>query len=107
MSKIYAVARALAILLAIIAAFVTVPMAAPLLLILGAVSAIGNNAEQNGRVYVITIVLLVGAKSLEVIPTVGPYLASIFGGLGLALVGVSMMGIAMGVVARVKGDWMK
>jgi hypothetical protein len=103
--KLCAVARALAILLAIVAAFVTVPYIVAVLLVLGAISAITNTPEQNTRVFMITIVLLLGAKMLTELPTVGTYLSAIFGNLGTALVGASMVAIALGAYGRVRSDW--
>lgn len=105
MGKLYAAARALAVLLAIVAAFVTIPYVIPILLVLGALSAIANTPEQNTRVFVITIVLLLGAKALTGLPGVGTYLSAIFGNLGTALVGASMVAIALGAFARIKTDW--
>jgi hypothetical protein len=106
LSKICNAARALAVLLAVVAAFVTIPYVVPILLVLGAISAITNTPENNARVFVITIVLLLGAKSLGDIPAVGTWLSAIFGNLGTALVGASMMAIALGAYTRVKSDWM-
>lgn len=101
-----AVARGLAVILAVVGAFVTVPWAAVLLLALGFISAITNTPENNIRIFTITIVLLLGAKGLTVIPApVGDDLAAIFGNLGLALLGASIMAIVLGVYARIKGDW--
>ena len=71
MEKIYSASRALAVLLAIVAAFVAAPHIAVLLLVFGGVAAIGNNSEMNSRNYLIAIVLTVGAKALEVIPVAG------------------------------------
>ena len=105
MSKLFGAARALAVLLAIVAAFVTIPYVVPVLLILGAISAITNTADQNRTVFLITIVLLLGAKGLTDVPAIGTYLSSIFGNLGTALVGASMLAIAMGAFRRVKSDW--
>lgn len=105
MGKLYAVARGLAVLLAIVAAFVTVPYLVPILLVLGALSAIGNTPEQNTRIFMITIVLLLGAKALVDLPGVGTYLSAIFGNLGTALVGASMVAIALGAYSRIKSDW--
>ncbi len=105
MSKVCGVARALAILLAIVAGFVTVPYAVPALLILGAISAITNTQDQNRTVFLITIVLLAGAKGLTDLPMVGTYLSAMFGNLGTALVGASMLAIAIGAYRRVRSDW--
>lgn len=105
MGKLYAIARGLAVLLAIVAAFVTIPYAVPILLVLGALSAIANTPEQNTRIFVITIVLLLGAKALTDLPGVGTYLSAIFSNLGTALVGASMVAIALGAYSRIKSDW--
>lgn len=105
MDKICAVARGLAVLLAIVAAFVTIPYAVPILLVLGAISAITNTPDQNRTIFLITIVLLLGSKALTDLPTVGTYLSSILGNLGTALVGASMLAIAIGAFRRIKSDW--
>src|SRR5258708_141075 len=84
MNEICAAARALAVILAIVSAFVSVPLTAPLLLIFGGIAAIRNDSEKNTRNFIITIVLLLGAKTLEVLPVVGPHLAAIFTSLGIA-----------------------
>jgi hypothetical protein len=105
LSKVCAVARALAVLLAIAGAFVTVPYLAIALLLLGFISAITNTPENNTRIFLITIVLLLGAKTLAVIPTAGDSLATVFGNLGIALFGACVMAVVLGVYARVRSDW--
>jgi hypothetical protein len=105
MRKLYAVARALAVLVAIVAAFVTVPYAALVLLILGAVSGIGNNLETSSRVFLVAIVLSVGSKSLDAIPAVGQYLDTVFTGIGTAAIGASIVGVVMGLYTRSMADW--
>ena len=107
MDKLCALARAIAVLIAIIAAFVAIPQVAVILLVLGGISAITNSAEDNMRIYLVTVVLILGAKSLEVIPVAGAPLAAIFGNLATALIGVSMVAITLRVIARIKGDWVK
>ena len=107
MDKVCALARLIAVLLAIISPFVAIPQLAAILLVLGGISAITNTAEDNMRIYIVTVVLILGAKTLEALPTVGVPLATIFGNLGVALVGVSIVAISMRVVTRIKGDWIK
>ena len=58
MNELSAAARALSVILAIVSAFVSVPLTAPLLLIFGGFAAIKNNSEKNSRNFLITIVLL-------------------------------------------------
>lgn len=107
MYEICAAARAFAVILAIASAFVTVPLTAPLLLLFGGIAAIKNDSERNSRNFIITIVLLLGAKTLEVIPAVGPQLATIFGSLGIAFVGASIVAIVITLALRIKRDWVK
>jgi hypothetical protein len=107
LDKVCALARLVAVLLAIISPFVAIPQLAAILLVLGGIAAITNTAEDNMRSYVVTLVLILGAKTLEALPTVGAPLAVIFGNLGVALVGVSIVAISIRVVTRIKGDWIK
>lgn len=93
MTKVYAGARALAVVLAIVGAFVTVPQLSVILILLGAISVIGNQPEDNVRVYIVTAALLLGAKELSVVPAVGSYLATIFSGIGLAALGGTALGV--------------
>ena len=107
MTKISAVGRLLAVLLAIASAFISNPMIAPLLLILGGIAAIGNTPERNAKNYLITIVLILGANTLESMPIVGTYLATVFMSLGVAFVGASIIAIAITLEQRIVRDWMK
>ena len=107
MNEITAAARGLAVILAIVSAFVSVPLTAPLLLVFGAIAAIKNDSERNARNFLITLVLLLGAKTLEVLPAVGPYLAAIFTSLGIAFVGASIVAIVITLAYRLKRDWVK
>lgn len=107
MGKIYAAARALAVIVAIASAFVSIPNLAVLLLVLGGISAIGNDSEKNSRTYLIAIVLILGAKALEAIPVAGAALATIFASLGTAAVGASIVAITITLACRIKSDWTK
>jgi hypothetical protein len=107
MNEISAAARALAVILAIASAFVSAPLIIPLLLVFGGIAAIKNNSEKNSRNYLITIVLILGAKTLQAIPFIGQYLATIFGSLGIAFVGASIVAIVITLAYRIKRDWVK
>jgi hypothetical protein len=107
MNVITAAARALAIIFAIASPFISATIMAPLLLIFGGIAAIKNNSEKNSRNFLITIVLLLGAKMLEVFPVVGPYLATIFAALGIAFLGASIVAIVITLGYRLKRDWVK
>ena len=107
MNEMCAAARALAIILSIASAFISVPLTAPLLLFFGGVAAIKNDSEKNSRNYLITIVLLLGARTLEVIPAIGTHLATIFTSLGIAFVGASIVAVVITLAYRIKRDWVK
>lgn len=104
MAKLYPIVRIIAVLVAIAAAFVMIPQATAILLVLGAISGVGNSNDDNMRVFVITIVLAVAAKQLSAIPAVGDYLVTIFTGIGAATFGASASGIAMGLYRRTVGE---
>jgi hypothetical protein len=105
--KICALARLLAVLLAIVTGFIMVPMAAVVLLVLGGISAIDGNSEQNSRTYLIAIVLPLGAGALTAIPAAGTALATIFDSLGLATVGAAIVAITITFALRIKSDWLR
>ena len=107
MNEICAAARALAVILAIVSAFISVSLTAPLLFIFGGIAAIKNDSARNVRNFIITIVLILGAKTLQVLPVVGTYLATIFASLGIAFVGASMVAITITLALRLKRDWVK
>jgi cytochrome c biogenesis factor len=106
MNVIILAARSLAILLAIVSGFIFFPLMVPLLLALGGIAAINNNSEKNSRNYLITIVLILGAKTLQAIPFIGSYLATIFASLGIAFVGASIVAIVITLAYRMKRDWL-
>ena len=107
MEKISAVARLLAIVLAIASAFFTSPLTAPLLLILGGIAAIGNTPDRNAKNYLMAIVLVLGAPMLDAMPLTGSYLATIFMSLATAFVGASIVAITITLEERIRRDWMK
>lgn len=107
MSKVSAAARALAVVLAIASAFVSIPLLVPLLLLFGGIAAIGNTPEMNTKNYLMTMVLLLGANTLAVIPYVGNHLATVFESLGAAFVGASIVAITITLEYRITRDWLK
>jgi hypothetical protein len=107
MDRIYAAARALAVILAIASAFVSLPYVAALLLVLGGIAAIGNDPDKNFRIYLVAIVLRVGARDLGVIPVVGSHLVTIFTAIGIAFIGASIVAITITLACRIKSDWVK
>jgi uncharacterized iron-regulated membrane protein len=106
MNVIILAARSLAILLAIVSGFISFPLMVPLLLALGGIAAINNNSEKNSRNFLITIVLILGAKTLQAVPFIGSYLATIFASLGTAFLGASIVAIVITLAYRMKRDWL-
>jgi hypothetical protein len=104
LQKLYTISMLVAVILAIVTAFVSIPMAAAIMLILGGIGGLDNvNApDVRLRIYAATIVLLLGAKSLTAIPAVGEPLAAIFAGVGTVLVGASIVGITIAIVQLVR-----
>jgi hypothetical protein len=106
MNKICPAARACAIIVAIASAFVSAPLIAPLLLVFGGIAAIGNTSEKNTKNFLMAVVLILGAKSLETIPVAGPYLATMFASLGIAFFGASVVAIVITLGYRLHRDWL-
>ena len=107
MQKVSAIGRLLAVVLAIASAFVSSPIIVPLLLIFGGIAAIGNTPERNAKNYMMAIVLILGANTLQGFPYVGPSLATIFESLGAAFVGASIIAITITLEQRIVRDWVK
>ncbi|HXS05304.1 MAG TPA: hypothetical protein VN723_00835 [Rhizomicrobium sp.] len=107
MGMFSAVARLIGIAVAIVAAFVAIPMATTILLVTGGISILSYKPEDYVRVIVAALLLMVGAKALGDIPAVGMPLAAIFGNLGLFLVGSSVVAIAIRAYMVLKADWVK
>ena len=91
-----------AVALAVVGAFVTIPNVAAVLVVLGLV--IGFSIDGADHVRVIVSALALGALSgaLGSIPAVGSYLATIVGSIGVVTAGAAIMIILRNVYARFK-----
>ena len=108
MNKLYALARLLAVVVAVAAAFVTIPYVAAILLVLGAVAGVGIARDDRTRLYLVALLLIAASKLLEGIPApVGAYLATIFGGLGAAYLGASIVALTLSLLTSIREDWAK
>ena len=109
MEKIYTISTLLAVLLAIVSAFVSVPMSAAALLVLGGIGALNNSnhPDLRLRIYSAAILLILGAKSLTAIPVVGAPLAAIFSGIATAFIGASVVGITLAIIHLIKSNLSK
>lgn len=91
MEKVGGLATLLAVLLAIIAAFVAIPgvEAALIILILGIIGGIAADQDGAVRMFLAVLVLPVVGAALGSIPAIGEYLTAIFGNLAVAAAGVA------------------
>lgn len=105
MDKIYPGARLIAVLYAIVAAFVVLPQTSLVLLVVGGISGFGSASEDNQRILLTALALNVSAPLLESIPSIGAQLAAIFGGFGTAYAGAALVTIAVSLFGRVRSDW--
>ena len=107
LGKISGAARLLVLLAAIAGAFTTIPYLPVVLVVLGVIGGLDMGEDNRVRLVLGALLFTLTAKSFEVIPTVGVYLSSILGGLGLGYVGAATIVVLMGFMGRVKGDWVK
>ena len=92
----------LGLVLAIVGAFVAIPYAAAILLILGLVVGTNILADTHVRVMVSALVLTGLANLFEAIPGAGTYLASIFASIGVLAAGAAFTIIVRNLYARFK-----
>ena len=106
MDKICTISTLIAVILAIVCAFVSVPMSAAALLILGGIGALNttNKPDLRLRVYAAAIILVLGAKALMDIPVAGVPLAAIFSGVATAFIGASVVGITLAIVQTARAN---
>jgi hypothetical protein len=107
MNKVYAAARALALLLAIAAAFVAIPNlnVAAALVILGIITGIGASTDDGIRIMLAVLVLPAIGVALGNIPQIGEQLGAIATNLGLNIAGVGATLVVRRIIALLKGDW--
>lgn len=91
-----------AIAIAIIGAFVEIPYAGLLLVLLGLAAGFAIAAEDHVRVLVSAIVLTSLAGVLMNIPEIGTYLTSIFSAVGTFAAGAALMIVTRNVWRRYK-----
>jgi hypothetical protein len=91
-----------AVALAIVGAFVTIPSLAAVLVILGLIAGCMIDGPDHVRVIVSALALSALAGTLNAIPSVGGYLTTIVGNFGVILAGAAIMIILRNIYARVK-----
>ena len=92
----------LGVLLAIVAAFVNVPYAAPILAIAGVVVGLSVAGEHHVRVIVSAMALLALASTFNGIPGVGPSITAILGNFGILAAGAALLIIVRNMYERLK-----
>ena len=96
------IAFLVALLLAIVAAFATIPYAALILAVLGLIGGLTVMAEEHVRVIVSALALKYFAETFGAIPQVGGYVTSIIGNVALIAAGAALMIIFRNIYGRVK-----
>ena len=98
----YKIVGWVAVAIAVIGAFVEIPYAGLLLVLLGLVAGFAIAAEDHVRVLVSALVLTSLSGVLMNIPSIGQYLTSIFSAAGTFAAGAAIMIIARNIWRRYK-----
>ena len=91
-----------AILIAVVGAFVDIPQSGLILILLGIVGGYAVAAEDHVRVLVTALVLNALPGQLNLIPEIGEYLYKIFSAAGVFLAGAALMIISRNIWRRYK-----
>ena len=95
----YKIATWLAVAISVIAAFVTIPYAALVLVVLGLAAGSQWSRDDSVRV-IVTAMFLVGVTALDAVPQIGTQLGAILGNVGQVAAGASIALIARNIWAR-------
>lgn len=106
LGKIGGLARALALVLAIVAGFWTIPglNVALVLVVLGLIAGLIYGDDSAIRLYLTVLVLPMVGAALGTIPMIGTNLSAIAGNLALSAAGMAATVIALRLFGLVKGD---
>jgi hypothetical protein len=99
---VYKIVGLLGVLLAIVAAFVSVPYAEPIIAIAGVVVGISVAGEHHVRVIVSALALHMVAGAFNGIPGVGPSISAILGNFGTLAAGAALLIIVRNMYERLK-----
>ena len=91
-----------AVALAVVGAFVTIPHLSAVLVILGLVAGLLIDGPDHVRIIVSALALTALAGALNAIPSVGGYLTTIVSNFGVILSGAAIMIVVRNIYARVK-----
>jgi hypothetical protein len=104
MEKLSGLARALTVVVAVIAAFAAIPEAALILVVLGLIAGLGYNAAAIPNLTLTILVLPLAGGALANIPSVGGQLSSIADNVALGLAGAAATAVAVSLFNLVKDD---
>ena len=100
--NIYKIVGIIGILIAIVAAFVNIPYAGPLMAAAGVVLGLSAAAEHHVRVIVSALALRALASSFDEIPGVGSHITVIIGDIGVVAAGAALLIIVRNIFDRLK-----
>jgi hypothetical protein len=90
----------IALVIAVVAAFVTIPYAAAILAILGIPIGLAAAADAHVRILATALVLNVLAHTFDTIPAIGPYVGNIIVNVGVVLAGAALAIVFKNIYAR-------
>ncbi len=104
--RIGSVARIVATLLAIVAAFVAIPSLnlVLVLVVLGLIAGLAYSGDEAVRLFLVVLVLPAVSAALGAIPVIGEQLGAVASNLALAAAGVAATVIATRLIENSKGD---
>jgi len=100
--NVYKIVGLLGVLLAIVAAFVNVPYAEPLMAVAGLILGISVAGEHHVRVIVSALALHALANAFNGIPGAGPSVTTILGNFGTLAAGAALLIIVRNMYLRLK-----
>jgi hypothetical protein len=105
-NKIGAVARIVATVLAIVAAFVAIPSlnVTLVLVVLGLIAGLAYSGEEVVRLFLVVLVLPAVGVALGTIPAIGEQLSALASNIALAAAGIAATVIARRLIDNSKGD---
>jgi len=96
------IVKLVGVLVAIVAAFVTIPYSAVIVALLGIAGAWFIADEDRSRFLIAAVALTFAAAGLDAIPTVGPLITTALGGVSELFLAAAATVIVLGTVDRLK-----
>jgi hypothetical protein len=96
------IVKLVGVLVAIVAAFVTIPYSAAIVALLGIAGAWFIADEDRSRFLIAAVALTFAAAGLDAIPTVGPLITTALGGVSELFLAAAATVIVLGTVDRLK-----